>query len=116
MSGIKDIASGTIITLIIGGAAYTVSQSDIIDNFASETGLTQEQAEQYVNEIPEDELMSYNEAGSDMLAVSQIFLDSVKEIDCLNYTYEWETPDLSCSEGKTYIRKLGNESNKLGLS
>ena len=56
---------GTIIALIIGGTAYTVSQGDLINKFSEETGMSQVEAEQYVQNISEDELVSFYELGSD---------------------------------------------------
>ena len=53
----KDFITKTAVTLLIGGTIFTVSQVDIAQNFAEDTGLTQEQAEQYINEIPEEELI-----------------------------------------------------------
>ena len=48
-----------IITLIIGGTVYSVSQADIVSKFSQETGMTQKEAEQYVENIPEDELFFF---------------------------------------------------------
>lgn len=110
----KDIVTGTIITLLIGGTAYTFSQSDVIQNFAEDTGLTQEQAEQYINEIPENELGSWGEIGSDFVGEGQTWLSIADEIDCVNYDYEWESTILSCSEGKTQFNTLSRNSNSLG--
>ena len=52
--------------MLIGGTIFTVSQVDIAQNFAEDTGLTQEQAEQYINEIPE-ELISFDELGDELI-------------------------------------------------
>lgn len=114
MDNIKSIVTGTIITLIVGGTAYTISQEDVAKNFANDSGLTQEQAEQYINAIPEDELVSWNEIGSQYVVESQELVDVATEIDCENYEYEWESATLSCIKGKGQMEKLGRDSKLLG--
>jgi hypothetical protein len=42
---IKEAVIGTIITVVIGGTAYSINQVDVVNNFAEDTGLTQQQAE-----------------------------------------------------------------------
>ncbi len=100
--------------MLIGGTIYTVSQSDIIQNFSEDTGLTQEQAEQYINAIPEDELAPWDEMGSDFINQGRDLLSIVNEIDCVNYEYEWESVVLSCPKAKTQLDKLARDSNALG--
>lgn len=114
MDNIKSIATGTIITLLIGGTAYTINQGDVIQNFSEDTGLSQEQAEQYINEIPEEEFASWNLIGSDFINMGQEFISGLTEVDCVNYEYEWESAILSCSEGRTQMDKLGRDSISLG--
>lgn len=97
-----------------GGAAFTFSQQDVIDNFSNETGLTQEQAAQYINEIPEEELVSFDELGADYVSESQVTFDLANEIDCVNYEYEWESPTLTCSVAKAQLNQLGNSERSLG--
>ena len=116
MDSIKNIAIGTIITIIIGGTAYNVSQSDIIKNFADDTGLTQEQAELYINEIPEEQLAAWNEIGYEFINDGQELLKMANEIDCVNYEYEWESFTLLCSEGKIQFTELAKDSVSLGQS
>ena len=111
---IRDLATGTVITLLIGGTAYTVSQTDVIRNFADNTGLTQEQAEQYIDEISEDELSSFGDEGSELIDWGQELLSGVSEVDCVNHEYEWETPTLSCVEGKAQLRQVGSNIVALG--
>ena len=83
----KDLIKGGIITLLIGGSAYTISQSDVIKNFADDTGLTQEQAEEYVNNISEDELFSFDKIGADLIDEGKEIDSLTPEIDCVNYEY-----------------------------
>lgn len=108
------IVTGTIVTLLVGGTVFSVSQSDIIQNFADDTGLTQEQAEQYINEIPEEELASWDEIGLTHINEGKDFLSVVDETDCVNYEYEWESATLSCLEGKTQLNKLSRDNSSLG--
>lgn len=110
----KRAVIGTILTLIIGGTAYTVSQTDVINNFADDTGLTQEQAEQYINAIPEEDLASWDQIGSDLVTEGQGLFNLVNEIDCVNYEYEWESATLSCLEGKTQVNKVARDTSALG--
>jgi hypothetical protein len=114
MDNIKSIVVGGIITLIIGGGAYTFSQVDFAKNFASDTGLTQEQAEEYINSVTEDDLASWKEVGSSYIEEGQVIIDSANEIDCLNYEYEWESATLPCVKGKMQLEKVGKDSKLLG--
>jgi len=114
MDNIKNIVTGGIITLFIGGTAFTFSQQDVIDNLAGDSGLTQEQAEQYVNNIPEDELVSWSEVGNDLISEGKESAAMASEIDCDTYEYEWESPTLSCSQGKTQLEKIAASEQSLG--
>lgn len=114
MDNIKSIVVGGIITLIVGGGSYTFSQVDFAKNFAGDTGLTQEQAEEYINSVSEEELVSWSEVGSSYIEEGEMLIDSVKEIDCLNYEYEWESAALSCEKGKIQLEKVGKDSKLLG--
>jgi len=110
----KDLIKGGIITLLIGGSAYTISQSDVIKNFADDTGLTQEQAEEYVNNISEDELFSFDKIGADLIDEGKEIDSLTPEIDCVNYEYEWESARLSCQEGKAQLGILARDYISLG--
>lgn len=114
MDTIKNIAIGGVATLIIGGTAYTFNQEDVVQNFSDDTGLTQEQAEQYINEIPEEEMVPFAELGSDEISYGQEMLTAANEIDCANYEYEWESTAISCLEGKSQFEKLARTSISLG--
>jgi len=114
MDSIKNIITGGIITLVVGGAAFTFSQEAVIDNFAKDTGLTQEQAEQYVNNIPEDELVSFDELGENYISAGEDTLEYLNSIDCDNYEYEWESATLPCATGKAQLRKTGNTEKLVG--
>ena len=110
MDNIKGLVVGTVITIVIGGTVYTINQEDVVQNFADDTGLTQQQAEQYINEIPEEELGSFDEIGRGELTYGQELLTNTNEIDCVNYEYEWESATLSCSKGKTQLEKLAKDN------
>lgn len=109
----KGIFKG-IITIAIGGTIFSISQTDLIKNFSKETGLSQEEAQQYIENVTEDDLASFNEIGSDFISDGQDVLNSAKEIDCVNYFYEWETTTMSCEKGKSQLIKLGNDEVALG--
>ena len=116
MGNIKSIIIGTIVTIVVGGTAYHVSQSDIIKNFAEDTGLTQEQAEQYIDKIQKEGVENWSEVGSIEIETGQFILKGVDEIDCINYEYEWESSTLSCSKGKEQLTKFGENAVLLGQS
>lgn len=116
MDSIKGIVTGTIITLIIGGTAYNISQEDVIQNFADDTGMTQKQAELYINEIPEEEFDTFSVIGSDFINEGQEFLTMANDINCVNYEYDWESTTLSCLEGKSQLNKLARNSSLLGYA
>ena len=105
---------GTVITLVIGGTVYTVSQADIAKNFSKDTGLTQQEAEQYVSEIKEEDLVPFGEIGSGFISEGQDLVSAAADIDCDNYYYEWESPTLTCEEGKSQLRRVGNSEIALG--
>ena len=103
-----------IITLIIGGTAYSISQGDVVNKFSEETGMSQTAAEQYVENISEDELVSFDELGSAFISSGEETLDLASGIDCVNYIYEWETETLTCDEGKSQIIEFGESEIALG--
>lgn len=110
----KDLIKGGIITLVIGGSVFTFSQSDLAKNFAKETGMTQEQAEQYIDSVDKDELKSFDKIGSDIVKDGEEIITNASEIDCTNYEYEWESTSFSCQTGKKQLEKIGNDSILLG--
>jgi membrane-associated HD superfamily phosphohydrolase len=113
MKGKGGIIAG-IITLVIGGTAYSVSQADIVKNFSEDTGMTQEQAQEYVESVSDDDLAAYDEIGADFVSLGQNMLDALPEIDCDEYQYEWESDTLSCEDGKAQLKHLGESSLNLG--
>lgn len=115
MSLVRNIV-GVVITVAIGGTVYTVSQTDVINNFANDTGLTQQQAEQYVKNVKDEDLVSYSELGSEYTKDGQGIIDLSVQMDCLNYTYEWESQSLTCDRGKSQLYNIGKDEVALGES
>jgi len=111
---IKELVAGGVITLVIGGTAYTVSQADVAKNFADDTGLTTQEAEQYVNGVTEEDLVSYDVLGTSYVADGQQLIDSANKIDCINYEYEWAASVLACEDGKAHLLKTGGDEILLG--
>jgi len=105
---------GGIITLVIGGTIFTVKQADIVKNFSKDTGLSQKEAQQYVENVTEDDLVSYDKLGSDFISDGQDVLNLTYDIDCINYHYEWETNTLSCKKGRSQLIEFGNDEIALG--
>jgi hypothetical protein len=114
MDSIKNIAIGGIITLVVGGTAFTFSQQEMVDNFAQNTGMSQEEAELYVSSISEEELVSFGEIGNDFIAESKNTFALLEELDCVHYEYEWESSTLSCNDARKQLRETGNTEKKLG--
>lgn len=105
---------GGVITVVIGGTAFTVSQTDVINNFAEDTGMSQQQAEEYVNKVNQDDLVSYDKIGADMITDGQEILETASSLDCANYDYEWQSATLSCDEGKAQLTTVGSSEIALG--
>lgn len=103
---------GGVITFVIGGTMFTVSQSEIATNFASNTGMSQQQAQQYVSNIEQSDLQSFSKIGAHFISDGNLLQSA--NIDCDNYTYEWETASLSCTDGKNQIQKIANDEIALG--
>lgn len=114
MDNIKGVITGGIITLAVGGMAFTFSQEDVINNLANDTGLTQEQAEQYINDIPDDEFASFEVIGSEYIEEGEFTLAMAEEVDCVTYASEWELETLTCLEAKNQLTQLGNSEKALG--
>lgn len=115
MRGRGGIISG-IITLIIGGAVYNISQTDVVNNFAQDTGLSVEQAERYVESISEQEDVPWDELGDSFIEDGEFILDVASQIDCVNYEYDWETTSLTCAKGKAQMNTIGRSEIALGES
>ena len=106
--------AGAVLTLVIGGTAYTINQADVVKHFAADTGLSQEQAEQYVSSVKDDDLVSYTELGDDYIDEGNDVLRIAHDINCSQYQYDWESPSLTCYIGKNQITKMGNDEIALG--
>lgn len=116
MDGLKKLIAGSVLTLVVGGATYTFTQEDLTNNFANETGMTQEQASNYVSNVSEDQLASWDVIANEMKVEGNELVQLAADIDCINYEYEWESPTLSCYEGKSQIDTLGRNYINLGNS
>lgn len=114
MDNIKNIIVGGAITLIIGGTAYSFTQQDVVNNLSTETGMTQEQATQYINDIPEEDLASWDVIGNDFIVESNKTRSQATEIDCENYEYDWESPTLTCASGKLQLQKIADAEQATG--
>ena len=105
---------GGIITLVIGSTIFSVSQADIAKHFSKDTGMSIDEAEQYVEKISEDDLVPFDELGSGYISDGQDLLNIATEIDCVNYSYEWESDTLSCVKGKSQLKSIGDSEIALG--
>ena len=105
---------GGVITLILGGTTYKVSQSSIVNNFSKNTGLSQQQAQQFVNNIPQKDLASFSKIGQSLVSDGNAALSDASSIDCTNYTYQWVTASLSCQDGVNQFQTAGNDEITLG--
>lgn len=109
----KKIA-GAIISIVIGGSVFAISQSDVINNFSANTGLSQQEAEEYIKNISEDDLASFDEIGKNLINDGNGMVEIAKKIDCINYTYSWETTALTCQQGTSQLYTIGNDEVSLG--
>lgn len=105
---------GAVITLVIGGTVFSFSQADLVKNFSKDTGLTQQEAQQYVNGIKKEDLQSFDKIGSEFITDGQKLVEDANNIDCINYTYKWESSNLNCEEGKSQLNTIGNDEITLG--
>jgi hypothetical protein len=113
---IKELVIGGVITVVIGGTAYTVSQADVVKNFANDTGLSEQEASEYVKGVNKDELVPYDELGARYVSDGQALNTQASEIDCSTYTYGWESETLSCDQGKAHLTQIANNQITLGES
>lgn len=113
MDDIKSKVIGGAIVLVLGGTGFAVTQGDVVNNFAAETGMSQEQAQQYV-EDSKDKLDSFGNIGKELVSSGEDVLSSAKDINCDEYTYEWETASLSCNDGKSQLQYIGSKEVSLG--
>ncbi len=111
---IKEVVIGGVLTFAIGGTVYTVNKADVVNNFAKDTGVSQHEAQEYVDGVTEEELVPYTKIGDDLILQANQTVSYAKSIDCVNYEYEWQSADLSCESGKFQLLKLGNDEIKLG--
>lgn len=109
---IKQIVGGVVV-LVIGGSTVAVSQSDIVDNFSKDTGMTHAQAQQYVDNA-QSKLDSFSKVGQGLVSDGNSVTSAVAGIDCVNYTYQWETATLDCSSGKSQLQTIGTDEVTLG--
>jgi hypothetical protein len=110
---VKEVVVGGIIVLVLGGSTFAISQTDLVNNFANETGMSQQEAKEYVEES-QDDLASFTEIGNLTVQDGKSLLSSASEIDCATYEYEWESPSLSCNAGKSQLSTIGNNEIELG--
>ena len=111
--GIGRAIAGILI-VVICGAACTVGQKEVVNNFSEETGMTKQEAEQYIENISEDELISFYELSENHITTGQEVFKIVVDLDCDNYQYEWETETLSCPKGLSQLILFGGRNLDLG--
>lgn len=76
---------GGVVVLVLGGSAFAVSKSGIVGNFSKNTGLSQQQAQQYINNIPKSDLMSFSKLGQNFVSGGSSILNTGSNIDCSIY-------------------------------
>ncbi len=109
---IKRIVGG-VVTLVIGGTAYTVSQTSVVNNFSKNTGMTQQQAQNYVHNA-QNNLQSFSKIGQSFVSDGNTILGEANQIDCNNYSYTWQTDTLGCTDGQNELQTIGNDEVTLG--
>jgi len=53
MSKSKGGIIGAIVTVVVGSVTYSISRTAIVENFSRDTGMSKQEAEQYVENITE---------------------------------------------------------------
>lgn len=109
----KDKIIGGAVVLLIGGTGFAVSQTDVVNNFANETGMSQAEAEQYSKDAQKD-LASFAEIGQDFIDMGNTDTAEAAKIDCANYSYDWESASIDCATGKSQLQTIGDHEVKLG--
>ena len=109
----KRAIAGVVVTAIIGGTTYTMSMSDVIANFSRNAGLSQENAQKYV-EGTKNSLGSFEKVGRGYVAESANLSGKALALDCATYRYTWESPSLNCVEGKSELQDFASTVLNLG--
>lgn len=99
---------------MVGGTAYTVSQADVVDNLREETGMSQQEAQEFVEQAERDGLVSWDKVGESHIEEGESTLTAANQIDCDGYIYEWESSTLSCAQGKAQLQQYAKYSVDLG--
>ena len=111
----KSLIKGAIV-LVIGGVAYSFSQADVARNMSKDTGMTEKQATQFIESIPENELASWTEVGEDYVLFGKELKQIANESNCNEWQFDWESPTLSCEKGLSQIATWGENQIALGNS
>lgn len=112
--GLKKAIVGSVIVLAIGGTTYQVNKADVVNNLVQDTGMNQQQAEEFVNNVKDEDMATYDVIGGDFIKDGNDVLQGLSSIDCVNYRYDWESPTLTCEEGKSQLSEVGNDEIALG--
>jgi len=104
---------GGIVSVVIGGTSYAISKTDIVTNFSRESGMSQQDAQKYVENV-QGNLSTFSDIGNSLIDDGNSGLSSAKQIDCENYAYDWETPTLNCTQGVIQFTTIGNDEVTLG--
>lgn len=75
--------------------------------------MSRQQAEDYVNGT-QDDLKSFSEIGQSLIKDGGDISMETAKIDCVNYRYDWETPNLSCESGKAQLQEIGTNEIEMG--
>lgn len=110
---IRHIIGGVTI-LVIGGTSYAIKQSNVVSNFSKNTGMSQQQSQQYVNNISKNDLQSFSKIGQGFVSDGNSILTTANKLDCANYTYQWVSASLTCSDGVSQLQAIGTDEISLG--
>lgn len=111
MSRVKQKVIGGIITIIIGGTGAAISQADVAERFANETGMTASEVSSFVEDM---KTADFNTVGEELVLDSDQIKEVVVQINCYEYIYEWEDSNLSCEDGKSQLDQIANNEYYLG--
>lgn len=111
---VKKSIVGAVITIVIGGVGYTVTKTDIAKNFAKDTGMSQEQAQQYIDSVKEEDLATFDKIGEEFADGGNKLKQTASQIDCGTYKYDWESDTLPCAKGKSQLDQVADRMVALG--
>lgn len=111
----KKLIAAVLALLIVGGFAYTASQTDFFYSEPSTEGQSSpDQSEQNIEVQNPQHLGIYSELGSSYTKDAEEILAIADDTDCEKYSYEWESSTLTCEQGVSQLKNFGEIEVAIG--